>query len=103
MYVLQFLIHTLFAFLSFPLLSHLFSSPFSHFQFPQSAEPSPPTTVDKTVLTYEIPLYNSGPAGLGVTVYGRTSLNTTKRLGDMGIYIKSIVPGGAAALVRSND
>jgi len=52
-------------------------------------------------MTYEIPLYNSGPAGLGVTVYGRTSLNTSKRSGDMGIYIKSIVPGGAAALVRS--
>jgi len=67
-------------------------------EFPHSAEPSQPTTVDKMVMTYEIPLYNSGPAGLGVTVYGRTSLNTSKRSGDMGIYIKSIVPGGAAAL-----
>ena len=51
-------------------------------------------------MTFDIPLYNSGPAGLGVTVYGRTSLSSTaKRSGDMGIYIKSIVPGGAAALV----
>ena len=85
-----------------PLLSLSFPISF-HSQFPSSAEPSLPTTVDKTVMTYEIPLYNSGPAGLGVTVYGRTSLNTTKRQGDMGIYIKSIVPGGAAALVRSSD
>ena len=51
-------------------------------------------------MTFDIPLYNSGPAGLGVTVYGRTSLSAAKRSGDMGIYIKSIVPGGAAALVR---
>lgn len=67
-------------------------------EFPLS-EASQPTTVGKTVMTFDIPLYNSGPAGLGVTVYGRTSLSSAaKRSGDMGIYIKSIVPGGAAAL-----
>lgn len=46
----------------------------------------------------DIPLNNCGLAGLGVTVHGRVS-NSRKHLGDMGIYIKSIVPGGAAAQV----
>ena len=53
----------------------------------------------KTVLNLEIPLYDSGPAGLGVTVFGRSTLNSNRRQGDMGVFIKSIVPGGAAALV----
>ena len=56
-------------------------------------------TVGKTVLTLEIPLYNSGPAGLGVTVFGRSAINPTRRQGDMGVFIKAVVPGGAAALV----
>lgn len=58
-----------------------------------------PTTVGKTVLNLEVPLYNSGPAGLGVTVFGRSSLGASRKQGDMGVFIKSIVPGGAAALV----
>lgn len=53
----------------------------------------------KTVLNLEIPLYDSGPAGLGVTVFGRSTLGPAHRRGDMGIFIKSVVPGGAAALV----
>ena len=64
-----------------------------------------PTTVGKTVLTLEIPLYDSGPAGLGVTVFGRSTLSAGRKQqgdmgGDMGVFIKSVVPGGAAALVR---
>ncbi len=51
------------------------------------------------MLTLDIHLSNTGSAGLGVTVYGRTTLGSGKKTGDMGIYIKSIVPGGAAALV----
>ena len=81
-----------------------------HTQFPfssssavsSSAEATPtkePTTVGKTVLNMEIPLYDSGPAGLGVTVFGRSTLGPAQRRGDMGIFIKSVVPGGAAALV----
>ena len=53
----------------------------------------------KTVLTLEIPLYDSGPAGLGVTVFGRAMLSAGRKQGDMGIFIKSVVPGGAAAMV----
>lgn len=50
----------------------------------------------KTVLNLEIPLNNSGPAGLGVTVIGRSG---SRKQGDMGVFIKSVVPGGAASLV----
>ena len=58
---------------------------------------SQPLTVNKTVLNLDIPLHNSGPAGLGVTVYAKS---TSSRVGgEMGVYIKSIVPGGAAAMV----
>ena len=74
-------------------------------QFPSTSSSSASpchqlTTVGKTVLTYEIPLYDSGPAGLGVTIYGKSMLNSaTKRPGDVGVYIKNVMPGGAAALV----
>lgn len=57
-----------------------------------------PLTVYKTVFDLEIPLHNSGPAGLGVTVY--TKSMSLKDGGEMGVYIKSIVAGGAAAMVR---
>ena len=49
----------------------------------------------KSMLLLDIPLYKSGAAGLGVTVYGKSQSGT----GDMGIYIKSVFPGGAAAMV----
>ena len=60
-----------------------------------------PVAIGKTVMTLNITMDDSGPAGLGITVHGR--VNTTNSLpsqvsGDAGIYIKSIVPGGAAAL-----
>ena len=61
---------------------------------------SHPKTINKTVLTFDIQLYNSTVAGLGITVYGKTS--TAKKVGDMGIYIRSITPGGAAAMVRES-
>ena len=60
---------------------------------PPSYHPShQPETINKTVLTFDISLYNSNAAWLGITVY-------PKKAGDMGIYIKSITPGGAAAMV----
>ncbi len=43
---------------------------------------------------------NSGPTGLGVTVYSKST--SSKVGGKMGVYIKSIVPGGAAAMVSQN-
>ena len=60
--------------------------------------PAQAMTVNKTVLNLEIPLHNCGPAGLGVTVYTKTACS--KGRGEMGVYIKSIVAGGAAAMVR---
>ncbi len=43
-----------------------------------------------------IPLDDCGLHGLGVTVYGRCS---RKKAEDVGIYIKGVQPGGAAAKV----
>ena len=50
----------------------------------------------KDILSFNIPLDTCGVAGLGVTVHGSKKKQSG---GDMGIYIKSIVPGGAAAQV----
>ena len=50
-------------------------------------------------MAFDIHLDN-GLAGLGVTVHGRCSSSKRQQSSDMGIYIKSIVPGGAAAKVR---
>ena len=50
------------------------------------------------MLVFDIHLDN-GLAGLGVTVHGRCS--SKREHSDMGIYIKSIVPGGAAARVST--
>ena len=38
-----------------------------------------------------------------MTVFGRSTLNTGRKQGDMGVFIKSVVPGGAAALVRGRE
>jgi partitioning defective protein 3 len=55
------------------------------------------SSVGKTVMILDIPL-TTGLAGLGVTVHGRCN-SKKQNSNDMGIYIKSIVPGGAAARV----
>jgi len=55
-------------------------------------------TLNKTVLTLSFPLHNSGPAGLGISVHSRST--GAKNGEEMGVYIQSIVPGGAAAMVR---
>lgn len=47
----------------------------------------------------DIPLDDCGLQGLGVTVYGRCS----KKREDVGVYIKAIQPGGAAAKVSCDD
>uniref|UniRef100_A0ACB8G143 Partitioning defective 3 B n=1 Tax=Sphaerodactylus townsendi TaxID=933632 RepID=A0ACB8G143_9SAUR len=44
-------------------------------------------------LTFEIPLNDSGSAGLGVSLKGNKSRETGA---DLGIFIKSIIHGGAA-------
>lgn len=44
-------------------------------------------------LTFEIPLNDSGSAGLGVSVKGNRS---KENHADLGIFVKSIINGGAA-------
>lgn len=44
-------------------------------------------------LMYEIPLNETGSAGLGVSLKGNKSRETGE---DLGIFIKSIIHGGAA-------
>lgn len=51
---------------------------------------SPETTEQ---LTFEIPLNDSGSAGLGVSLKGNKSRETGA---DLGIFIKSVIHGGAA-------
>ncbi|XP_061463903.1 partitioning defective 3 homolog B isoform X2 [Rhineura floridana] len=54
-------------------------------------------------LTFEIPLNDSGSAGLGVSLKGNKSRETGA---DLGIFIKSIIHGGAAykdSRLRIND
>nr|1WG6_A Chain A, HYPOTHETICAL PROTEIN (RIKEN cDNA 2810455B10) [Mus musculus] len=54
-------------------------------------------------LTLEIPLNDSGSAGLGVSLKGNKSRETGT---DLGIFIKSIIHGGAAfkdGRLRMND
>ncbi|XP_072274818.1 partitioning defective 3 homolog B isoform X2 [Pyxicephalus adspersus] len=61
---------------------------------------SPENTVQ---MTFEIPLNDSGSAGLGVSLKGNKSRDTSN---DLGIFIKSIIHGGAAfkdGRLRVND
>lgn len=48
-------------------------------------------------LMYEVPLNESGSAGLGVSLKGNKSRETGE---DLGIFIKSIIHGGAAYKVK---
>uniref|UniRef100_A0A8C9FD96 PDZ domain-containing protein n=1 Tax=Pavo cristatus TaxID=9049 RepID=A0A8C9FD96_PAVCR len=74
-------------------------------QLPSKGEPncsvlSPETTEQ---LTFEIPLNDSGSAGLGVSLKGNKSRETGA---DLGIFIKSVIHGGAAfkdGRLRVND
>lgn len=45
-------------------------------------------------MTFEIPLNDSGSAGLGVSVKGNRSKENNM---DLGIFVKSIINGGAAS------
>uniref|UniRef100_A0A671YS23 Par-3 family cell polarity regulator n=1 Tax=Sparus aurata TaxID=8175 RepID=A0A671YS23_SPAAU len=78
---------------------------FSFFSYPQPEENDIVLTPDGTqeFLTFEIPLNDSGSAGLGVSVKGnRSKENHT----DLGIFVKSIINGGAASKdgrLRVND
>ena len=53
---------------------------------------------NKEIMRLEIPLNDSGSAGLGVSVKGKT-LTTDQVTKDLGIFIKSVIHGGAASKV----
>ena len=55
----------------------------------------------REVLTFEIPLNDTGSAGLGVSVKGKTQrikqINNGDEVVDLGIFVKSVIHGGAAS------
>ncbi|XP_041478212.1 partitioning defective 3 homolog isoform X2 [Lytechinus variegatus] len=62
---------------------------------------------NRAVMTFDIPLNDTGSAGLGVSVKGKTSGATEEHSSkDLGIFIKSVIHGGAASKdgrLRPND
>lgn len=52
----------------------------------------------RQVLTFDIPLSDSGSAGLGISVKGKTSTGPNGSV-DLGIFVKSVIHGGAASKV----
>ncbi|XP_025835451.1 partitioning defective 3 homolog isoform X2 [Agrilus planipennis] len=55
----------------------------------------------REILTFDIPVHDSEKAGLGISVKGKTSGSQ-----DLGIFIKSVINGGAASRdkrLRTND
>lgn len=61
----------------------------------------------REVLSFNIPLNDTGSAGLGLSVKGKQSTSSsTKKCTDLGIFVKSILTGGAAfkdGRLRPND
>ncbi|RWS31517.1 partitioning defective 3-like protein [Leptotrombidium deliense] len=51
----------------------------------------------REVLTFEIPLNDTGSAGLGVSVKGKTCAAPQGNSVDLGIFVKSVIHGGAAS------
>ncbi|XP_022248500.1 partitioning defective 3 homolog isoform X4 [Limulus polyphemus] len=50
----------------------------------------------REILTYNIPLNETGSAGLGVSVKGKTTTTENGPI-DLGIFVKSVIHGGAAS------
>lgn len=53
---------------------------------------------NKELIEFNIPLNNTGSAGLGVSVKGKT-LTTEEGTRDLGIFVKAVIHGGAASKV----
>jgi len=51
------------------------------------------------IMTFDIPLNDTSSAGLGITLKGKTSIVDGKSI-DLGIFVKSILSGGAASRVN---
>jgi partitioning defective protein 3 len=61
---------------------------------------------EKEILVYDIPVLDTEKAGLGISVKGKTATPAQNGMIDMGIFIKSVIHGGAASRdgrVKSND
>ncbi|XP_038045105.1 partitioning defective 3 homolog [Patiria miniata] len=77
-------------------------------ELPEEKNTDDPTNAkNKRVLVFDIPLNDTGSAGLGVSVKGKTSGNGMEgESKDLGIFIKSVIHGGAASKdgrLRPND
>ena len=61
-------------------------------------ERAPSDSRGNKILTYHIPLPSSGTAGLGITVKGKSNISEQNESSgdDLGIFVKTVVPGGAA-------
>ena len=58
-------------------------------------------TKNKEILSFQVALNETGSAGLGVSVKGKTTTNA-QGVQDLGIFIKAVISGGAASKVRNN-
>lgn len=59
-------------------------------------EPVCSSSNEREVMKFKIPLNDTGSAGLGVSVKGKTSSENGKQV-DLGIFVKSVIHGGAAS------
>lgn len=51
----------------------------------------------REILTLDIPVHDTEKAGLGISVKGKTSTSGSNVTTDLGIFIKSVLHGGAAS------
>jgi len=61
---------------------------------------------EREILVLDIPVLDTEKAGLGISVKGKTTSAETGNMIDMGIFIKSVIHGGAASRdgrLKSND
>ncbi|RWS08791.1 partitioning defective 3-like protein [Dinothrombium tinctorium] len=65
-------------------------------QLPPESSADVHTGRQREVLTFEIPLNDTGSAGLGVSVKGKTCAAPEGNNVDLGIFVKSVFHGGAA-------
>ena len=75
---------------------------FSNNEFKSNEDGAVTGEEDRSVLSYVIPLNDTGSAGLGMSVKGRTQRDLTSGDSqDTGVFIKAILNGGAAWKVCS--
>jgi partitioning defective protein 3 len=55
--------------------------------------------IQAQIMTFDIPLNDTSSAGLGITLKGKTSIVDGQSI-DLGIFVKSILTGGAAYRVN---